>query len=200
MSTKKNVPPIVAKSASFLAAAISSMLHETASATDIKWTSSSDPNDEAANAPKSQRYWDENNIKRPDYAKTDAEVAAERMGLTGGSTRWSVLGSFVTIVIYLALLAAAMVAIQYGMDRWKLKYGNGNRLGGEMVKEERTALSKWVSKLAQNASDMFAVVLPSSAADGNDSTSRSRDAEARNARLSRFDTAAAVRKVEMKRD
>jgi hypothetical protein len=52
--------------------------------TSIKWTSTQ-KDDEAANAPKSQKYWDENNIKRPDYAKTDAEVWAERGGRRGRS-------------------------------------------------------------------------------------------------------------------
>jgi hypothetical protein len=46
---------------------------------EIKWTSTKN-DDEAANAPRSQKYWDEHNIKRPDYAKTDAEVWAERRG------------------------------------------------------------------------------------------------------------------------
>ena len=48
--------------------------------TQIKWTAASnqDKNDPAANAPRSQKYWDEHGIKRPDYAKTDAELAAER--------------------------------------------------------------------------------------------------------------------------
>jgi hypothetical protein len=57
-----------------------SMVH----GTDIKWTSTQN-DDAAANAPKSQKYWDENNIKRPDYAKTDAEVWAERGGRRGRS-------------------------------------------------------------------------------------------------------------------
>lgn len=55
-----------------------SMVH----AMDIKWTSTQ-KDDEAAKAPKSQKYWDEHNIKRPDYAKTDAEVRAERGGGRG---------------------------------------------------------------------------------------------------------------------
>lgn len=54
------------------------LLHlRAAHGTKIKWTwghSSSD----AARAPRSQRYWDTHGIQRPDYAKTDAEVAAER--------------------------------------------------------------------------------------------------------------------------
>ena len=44
------------------------------SGTNIKWTpatGSSSSNIAAATAPKSQRYWDEHNIERPDYTKTD---------------------------------------------------------------------------------------------------------------------------------
>ena len=33
----------------------------------------------AATAPRSQKYWDENGIERPDYAKTDYELARERL-------------------------------------------------------------------------------------------------------------------------
>jgi len=33
----------------------------------------------AATAPRSQRYWDEHNIERPDYAKTDYELARDRL-------------------------------------------------------------------------------------------------------------------------
>ena len=33
----------------------------------------------AASAPRSQKYWTENNIERPSYAKTDAEVYLERV-------------------------------------------------------------------------------------------------------------------------
>lgn len=54
-----------------------SLLSIAAQATEIKWTKGSSSS-EAAEAPKSQRYWDEHGIERPDYAKTDAELAAER--------------------------------------------------------------------------------------------------------------------------
>ena len=47
-------------------------------ATNIEWKGTDNQGDPAKEAPKSQKYWDENNIQRPDYAKTDAEIAAER--------------------------------------------------------------------------------------------------------------------------
>ena len=59
----------------------SSILHTVlyfAQGTQIKWKGTSHGDDPAKSAPKSQRYWDEHNIERPDYAKTDAEIAAER--------------------------------------------------------------------------------------------------------------------------
>jgi hypothetical protein len=46
--------------------------------TDIKWTAGDSSGSDAAKAPRSQKYWDEHGIERPDYAKTDAELAAER--------------------------------------------------------------------------------------------------------------------------
>mmetsp|Transcript_4569 Transcript_4569/g.8811 ORF Transcript_4569/g.8811 Transcript_4569/m.8811 type:complete len:164 (+) Transcript_4569:38-529(+) len=48
--------------------------------TNVKWTGNQDPNaPEAARVPRSQKYWDENSIERPDYAKTDAEILLERI-------------------------------------------------------------------------------------------------------------------------
>jgi len=59
----------------------------TNAATKVKWTAAThDPNDEAATAPRSQRYWDKHNIKRPEYAKTDAEIRAERRENTGADS------------------------------------------------------------------------------------------------------------------
>lgn len=45
--------------------------------TKIKWTGNTANAPEAAKVPRSQKYWDENNIERPDYAKTDAEIRKE---------------------------------------------------------------------------------------------------------------------------
>jgi len=57
-------------------------MHETSSssseATTVKWTgNSNDPykDTDAANAPRSQKYWNEHNIERPDYALTEEEYA-----------------------------------------------------------------------------------------------------------------------------
>jgi hypothetical protein len=46
----------------------------------VKWVGNQDPNaPEASRVPRSQKYWDEHKIERPDYAKTDAEVFQERI-------------------------------------------------------------------------------------------------------------------------
>ncbi len=52
------------------------------SGTEVKWTGNKD-GPEAARVPRSQKYWDENNIERPDYAKTDAELREERKAKGG---------------------------------------------------------------------------------------------------------------------
>ena len=56
---------------------------------DIKWTpnTSNNNNEDAATAPRSQKYWDEHNIERPDYAKTDWEIAQEKMKEDPNSVR-----------------------------------------------------------------------------------------------------------------
>jgi hypothetical protein len=80
----------------FLLLSASSSLPRT-TATEVKWTASSSsttaaaaldangkrPKETAATAPRSQKYWDEHNIERPDYAKTDAELAQEKYGRKG---------------------------------------------------------------------------------------------------------------------
>ena len=54
----------------------------TCKSTTIKWTpgisGALDGHETAATAPRSQKYWDENNIERPDYAKTDTEILQEQ--------------------------------------------------------------------------------------------------------------------------
>ena len=83
--------------------------------TEVKWTAAkNDNNDAAATAPKSQKYWDENNIERPDYAKTDAEVLMEQGG-----------GSIAKVLVILAIVAT----IGYFVVWPRILHGPGNRLG-----------------------------------------------------------------------
>lgn len=56
-------------------------------ATNVQWVGNKNVSPEhkdAHNAPRSQKYWDENGIERPDYAKSDAELSAERRQKNGG--------------------------------------------------------------------------------------------------------------------
>lgn len=82
----------------------------------VKWTAASaNSNDPAATAPRSQQYWDKHGIKRPDYAKTDAELAMER----GDSTT-----SFSMIWVFLVVAAVVWVLHQQYQTR------GGERLDG----------------------------------------------------------------------
>ena len=152
----------------------------TASATSIKWTPADDtkrdanadsdkPN--AATAPRSQRYWDEHGIERPEYAKTDAEVAQERAvrykeGLvsateTAGGKLF--LGAAILALIYGCLVRAGKIVAFW--DKGSFRLGSG---GKSSASGRRGA--------SGNAS--FAV---------SSSSAASREEEARNARLARFD-------------
>lgn len=86
-------------------------------ATQVNWSGNQyvDPKHRAAHdAPRSQKYWDEHNVERPDYAKTDAEIAAERRQRNGNGSVWQTwMGSFM-ILFYAALGVAAVSAIGYG--------------------------------------------------------------------------------------
>ena len=82
--------------------------------TDIKWTPGhKDPNNAAHTAPRSQKYWDKHGIKRPEYAKTDAEIAKESGD--GGSGKWLLL-------VPLLVAAGYLVHVRMGIG--------GHRLGG----------------------------------------------------------------------
>ena len=57
-----------------------SLLLSTTLATNIKFHENPDnKNLDAVRAPRSQKYWDKHNIKRPDYAKSDQEILVERI-------------------------------------------------------------------------------------------------------------------------
>jgi len=135
-------------------------------ATQVKWQPNNNikPENEAAhNAPRSQKYWNENNIKRPDYAKTDAEVAAER-GESGGSG--GLFGLFLKVSIGIILLAIVYARITGDWDsilnnpvgsyitdciNWVLELigMKGNRLGSST--EERTMPGTEARRLARLA-------------------------------------------------
>ena len=88
----------------------------TGSATQVSWSGNNniDPKHKAAHdAPRSQRYWDENNIERPDYAKTDAEIASERRH-RGESSDWKTWIGTLMITVYSIIGFAALLSLGYG--------------------------------------------------------------------------------------
>jgi hypothetical protein len=96
-------------------------------ATEVKWTPNNDGDidDPAAMAPKSQKYWDEHNIERPDYAKTDAEVMTESIkNATGGNAATSSWIKFLVVVVTVSCPIGYFIV-------WPrfLLHGNGHTLG-----------------------------------------------------------------------
>ena len=90
-------------------------------ATKVTWTGNDGvlpEHEDAHNAPRSQKYWDEHGIRRPDYAKTDAEIAAERRG-SSGPGGGGIVGRRIGLVLLAAASAAAaavgIVAILFAM-------------------------------------------------------------------------------------
>ena len=127
--------------------------------TNIKWTAgnSASKNDPAATAPRSQKYWDEHGIKRPDYAKTDAELASERRQNASGGAEESGSGSLVlTVFKWMVFIVAGGVGI--------LGYQQQHRIGGEGGTRLDGSSSSFLFKRHQLTPE-----------------------EARNARLARFD-------------
>mmetsp|Transcript_20796 Transcript_20796/g.46419 ORF Transcript_20796/g.46419 Transcript_20796/m.46419 type:complete len:243 (+) Transcript_20796:188-916(+) len=107
-------------------------------ATSIKWTPgassvNSNPNDDkpnAATAPRSQKYWDEHNIERPDYAKTDGEIASERAAAFKDGLD-STLGTTVGRVAMTLVLGAVVYGYLIHTGRVIAPWDTGSfRLGG----------------------------------------------------------------------
>ena len=126
-----------------------------ASATRISWQAAHDPTDssnaadsatDAKTAPRSQRYWDEHGVVRPDYAKTDDELRAERRRAPTGEEDTSSLRPW-TVALAIGLVGGMMAGL------WTLhvvrtsnagtgKLGEGERLGGGGTTDERARLAR----------------------------------------------------------
>lgn len=140
LETFQDTTPTMTKSSSlrqlFLSVALLLLLSMTmpvANATQVKWFGNNKKNmDPAATAPRSQRYWDKNNIKRPDYAKTDAELAAER----GESPNTS--PSSTGMWILLGLVVAGFV----GNKVYQERQAGGVRLEGSSASTSNSVFSK----------------------------------------------------------
>jgi hypothetical protein len=73
----------------------------------VKWQAATDGSSNPAHtAPRSQRYWDEHGIERPDYGKTDAELAVEN---NDGTTSWSLAGIFFLVCSLVGIVAGLWV-------------------------------------------------------------------------------------------
>ena len=111
-------------------------------ATNVQWTAADnkDPNNAAHTAPRSQKYWDENGIKRPDYAKTDAELAQEKRGVVDpGSSGGSNFGA-----LFLLLLSVVVGVVYFQVQKreqggYKLGGASSRRISEEDARQARLA-------------------------------------------------------------
>ena len=120
---------------SFYIYIISLLFISSTNATDIKWIPAEGNNPDASQVPRrySQKYWDENNIKRPDYAKTDEEVHTIENGTGSNSNH---IGN-----IFLVLVVSLVI---YKIIEWKK---GGSRLGsGNTRTKSIFSLFGWNSK------------------------------------------------------
>jgi hypothetical protein len=95
-------------------------------ATKVIWQGNDNvppPHEAAHNAPRSQKYWDEHGIERPEYAMTDAEIRAKRRqqgsdaGNDGRGGRLSgLVGIFLVVPAVLVLLAIVYAYISGDWD------------------------------------------------------------------------------------
>jgi hypothetical protein len=98
--------------------------------TKVKWTAG-DNSGKHASAPRSQRYWDEHGLggeNRPDYAKTDAEVLAERWGNKAGFTRLA--RTFFFLVVGAFFLLNGGKTIFSAFSSWPTIGERGEKVGG----------------------------------------------------------------------
>ena len=86
--------------------------------TDIKFTPGTPHSSAAARAPRSQKYWDEHDIKRPDYAKTDAEIWQERWGPTVAAVKGRVHRVFGGLGIWMFVVVTFV-----GVAGWRMAGG-----------------------------------------------------------------------------
>ena len=147
-----------------------------AHSTNIKWTGNDNQDAPlASTVPRSQKYWDEHNIERPDYAKTDAEIAAEKRSNQKKSS--SLSGSiedrsFMKYAFRLCFIGGIFVSLwvliyRFGMNG-KYNPGRGKRLGND------------------NSSQNLHVLNYAARMKNQSNTSESLEEKTRKARLARF--------------
>ncbi|KAL7465908.1 hypothetical protein ACHAXS_006211 [Conticribra weissflogii] len=156
------------------------------SASQVKWTQNNNISPEhraAHNAPRSQKYWDQHGIERPDYAKTDAELAAER-GKTSGTGGIILKG--IGIISLLSLFFLSAIA-WYGYVTGDWETINNSRLGIIVNKflDVFVGIGGGGHRLGSNAESKFSWLF------GKEGGTKKEDSEeeARRLRLARFDEA-----------
>jgi Flp pilus assembly protein TadB len=109
-----------------------------ASNAKVKWT----PNEnvkvehkDAHYAPRSQKYWDEHNIERPDYAKTDAEIMAER-GERIGLSKLLAFAWILCAIVFLTILGFATNIWNWLLEVFGIR---GHRLGRAQAGNKRVS-------------------------------------------------------------
>jgi len=117
-----------------------------------------DKHKDAHYAPRSQKYWDEHNIEHPDYAKTDAEIMAERGERIGTSKLLSfALISAISFSIFLVYaFATDYVKMITNTWNWLLEVSGikGHRLGTSTEKD-KISVQEARLKRFENQKDML---------------------------------------------
>lgn len=73
-----------------------------AGASEVRWQGANDVNtDPAHTSPRSQKYWDEHGIERPEYGKTDGEIAQG----SPERTSWATAGIVFLVCCIVGVLA-----------------------------------------------------------------------------------------------
>jgi hypothetical protein len=116
---------------------------QTCAATEVKWQAAGDPSQKnsAHTAPRSQNYWDKHGIARPDYAKTDAEIALE-----SDANSWSWAGIFFLVSSVVGIVAGLLVR-QAGQPL----QSSGTRLGSAQQQLHSTSekMLNWILGYSQ---------------------------------------------------
>ena len=131
---------------------------------EIKFTSNQnipEKHKEAHYAPRSQKYWDEHNIERPDYAKTDAEIMAERgeQMKIGSSKLLSV--ALMSAISFLILVIYAFATDNIGIisNKWNFLLEiigmRGHRLGSSVKRDRLCEKEARLKRFEENAKDML---------------------------------------------
>jgi hypothetical protein len=156
---------------------------ELVSALDITWHANpedelqGDGKDPAKTAPKSQRYWDEHGIVKPDYAYTDDEIRQRQQQQQGQDTTSLSMAETVMVAVASCFVLGMAVAL-YVLHATRNQQ-SAHRLGGNSEGEEGGLLSlvsAFVSWLRTALNDPT-------------ETGEQSEEKARIARLARFDSA-----------